>query len=800
MKPLNVILLLMACASSVSAGERFPMPVGAFYYQPAGTVFGGEAIWINPAGLGRYDADGLQVMGDYRNGRAVKTWGALVHRKGVGIAYRQIEQPSDATIREWIFAAGVKTSADFEWGGSLRWFSAGSSVYNGRKLWNIGLLRRPGGPISWGIVVGNINRSKLNGEFTDTELRYSLGYRPMGNKLTLAADMLLSTRTRFKNAEFVYHAEFTPIPGLYINGLVDSHRNFQVGARVNLLRDFVGAKSGLDRSCHHRGTTVFAGVTTMHQTSVMSEPAQRLVIPLSQFGGENPAKPIFGRSSRAFAELILSLYRASTDPRVAEVMVIADRFSLSFAQAQEVRQALRQVKSAGRKVVWYDASPGNLSYYVGSIADQIIIPPVSQLNLVGLRAELTFYGGTLEKLGIKADLLRIGEYKTAAEMYAQSAASEENRQQVNRLLDNYFGQLTNGIAEGRRISPDSVKILIDHGPFTSVQAKTLGLVDLLAYQDELDTCLSRAVRPISYARYVRDTLVTDEWQSPPVVAVVVAEGEIVGRNDPGSPLDNDPRVSIGVLERAFEQVRRDRSVKGIVLRINSPGGDALASDAIHRAFTVAARARPTVVSMAGVAASGGYYIATPSSHLYASPATVTGSIGIFGGKLDLGGMYKKIALGKELYTRGHYSGMLTSTRPFTDDERQKYMEQLRAFYDHFVELAATRSSLSADSVDHLGRGRVWSGEEAKANGLVDELGGLWESLKYLQKQTGLTRYRIKLYPQRRPLFVWPSKNLLSMAVKFIAGGREDLPAVPSLADLSPDGLILARLPYDLDIR
>ncbi|MBI5267754.1 MAG: S49 family peptidase, partial [candidate division Zixibacteria bacterium] len=530
MKHVITFLLLSACAVPVMAGERFPLPTGAFYYQPAGTVFGGEAIWINPAGMGRYDADGLQMMADYRDGRAVKTWGALAHRKRMGIAYRQIEQASDSTIREFVIGSGVKMGADFEFGGSLSWFTDGPSLYDGRKHWNIGVLRRPGGPLSWGVVVGNLNRTKLNGELTETELRYSLGYRPFGDKLTLAADAFLSTKTRFTNAEFVYHAEYTPIPGLYINGFVDSHRNIQIGARVNLLKNFVGAKSGLDRSGHHRGTTVFTGMTEQRQPSVMREPAKRLVIPLSQFGGENPVRPIFGSSTRSFAELILSLYRASTDPLVAEVTIIADRFRLSFAQAQEVRQALRQLKNAGRKVVWFDASPGNLSYYVGSVADRIIIPPVSQLNLVGIRAELTFYAGTLAKLGIKADLLKIGEYKTAAEMFTQSAASEENRRQIDRLLDNYFAQLINGIAEGRHISSDSVRILVDHGPFTSAQAKQFGLVDQLAYQDQLDTCLSSSVKSIGYARYVRDTLVTDQWQSPPTVAVVVAEGEIVGRN------------------------------------------------------------------------------------------------------------------------------------------------------------------------------------------------------------------------------------------------------------------------------
>ncbi len=792
-------LWIASAAVSSSAGDRLPLPGGVFYYQPAGTVFGGEAIWTNPAGIGRYDADGFQVMADYFDGHVLKSRGFLVHRRGIGVAYRTIDGIKDSTIREWVFAVGAKLGAQVEWGGSFQWFKDGPALYDGRELWNIGILRRPGGPFSWGIVVGNLNRSKINGVRSETELRYSLGYRPLGDKLTLAADALLSTKTRFKNAEFVYHAEFTPSPGVFVSAYIDSHRNFEIGARVNLLRNFAGIKSGFSRSGKERGTTMFIGTTSVRQPSIISEPKTRLMIPLSAFGGENPVRPIFGKSPAPFSDLILALYRASEDRSVSEVVIVSDRFGYSFAQAQEVRQALKNLKQSGRKIIWFDASPGNLSYYVASVADRIVIPPVSQVNLIGLRAELTFYGGTLEKIGVKADLVRVGEYKSAAEAFTQSSASEENRRQENRLLDNLYAQLVNGIADGRHISSDSVRTLIDHGPYTCEEARTSGLVDALTYQEDLDAQLKPAMRTVGYARYVRDTITTGEWQAPATIAVVVADGEIVGRNDQGMPFSRDNTISVGLMRRAFEQARGNREVKGIVLRIDSPGGDALASDAIHHAIKKTGDETPVVVSMSGVAASGGYYIATPGTRVFASPATITGSIGIFGGKVDMSGLYQRIALGKELYTRGRFSGMLTTTRPFSDEERAKYMDQLKSFYDHFVELAAHRSSLSADSVDRLGRGQVWTGEEAKANGLVDELGGLWESLQYVQKKTGMNRYRIELYPRRRPLFVWPGRNLLSAALHLVIGGKaasdiEDLDSMPT------DIRMMARLPYDLDIQ
>lgn len=800
MKRCLVLLISPLFLISVSRADRLPTPSGVFYYQPAASVLGGEALWNNPAGLAGYPADGIQVMGDYRDGHWFKSKGVLVHGKRMAFAYRSLSQPFDSTTKEWILGMGAPVGTDVNIGVSYRWISKGPAVFDGQKQWSIGLSKRGNGPYSLGAVIGNLNRYKLAGVKTETELRYSVGYRPMGDKFTLSADAILSTKTRFKNADFVYHGEFTPIPGLYLNGSVDSHRNFELGGRVNLLEGFLGSKSRFDRHGNSLGTTMFAGTTTLKQPSIIKQPPQRLIVPLSQFGAENPARPIFGKSSPAFVSLIVTLHRAAHDPAVREVLFVSDGLHLSFAQTQEVRQAVNQLRLAGKTVVFHDDSPSNLSYYLASAADRIVVPPVCEVYLVGLRAELSFYAGTMEKLGVKADMMRIGDYKSAVEPYTQTASSEASKSQLNRLMDDLYGQLVDGIATGRKLPGDSVRLLIDNGPYTSVDAERSGLVDQLAYRADYVHELDKKLRSVSYAGYVADTLVTGSWNIPPKIAVVVADGEIVGKYDKGSPLGGDPEVSVKSMSVALSQAEQDRRVKGIVLRVDSPGGDALASDVISQAVNRVAKKKPLVVSMGGVAASGGYYVSLPARRMFADPATITGSIGIFGGKVDMSGLYQKIGLGKELYTRGKNAGWLTTSRPFTDEERTKYMSHLTAFYDQFVGLAANHRGLTRDSIDQLGRGRVYSGQEAVANGLVDEAGGIWESLEYLRHQMGSRAYAIEIYPKRRPLFLLSTPKLFKSIATLVTGGNPGGEVASAMSGIAPVGIISARLPYDIDIQ
>lgn len=226
----------------------------------------------------------------------------------------------------------------------------------------------------------------------------------------------------------------------------------------------------------------------------------------------------------------------------------------------------------------------------------------------------------------------------------------------------------------------------------------------------------------------------------------------------------------------------------------------MVGEEIYHAGQTTGEMKPIVASMANVAASGGYYIAMPCERLFANRGSITGSIGIYGGKPDLSGLYEKIDLGKELFTRGKYAGMLSWVRPFSEDEREKYHSHLKAFYDHFLQLVSDNRSLSIDSVDHLARGRVFTGQEALANGLIDELGGIKAALDYSSTRLGLDKYRIELYPQKRPLFILPGLSLLDQISNIILGNRETAnDSSNCLPTLFPDG-IYARMPFDLEIK
>ncbi|MEW5796260.1 MAG: signal peptide peptidase SppA [Candidatus Zixiibacteriota bacterium] len=792
--------LLITSAYGSDDSRRIPLPEGVFYYRPAATTYGLESAWNNPAGLGRTGMTGFEIMADYYAGDYFKSWGTVFYRDGAATAVRHVDNPAGEDYDEWLASLGLKLGQTLNVGTSYRYFRKGPGIYNNRHLWNLGFATQGMGSFAVGAVFSNLNRGRVDGERTATEQRYSLGYRPLGQVLTVAADVFLSSRQNLSEAEFVYHAELIPTPGLYVNSWVDSDGNFQIGLRANLLKYFVGSHSRFDKAGHNGRTTMFVGATNMRQASLIPENPRRLDLTISGTVAENPPQPIFGPRSVPFLSLITDIYRAADDRSIGAMKLNLDRLALGMGQAQELRDALQNFRSRGKRIICHLGAPNNLGYYVASAADSILIPPVSQLQLVGLRAELTFWAGTLEKVGARIELLRVGEYKSAPEAYTRESSSDENREQINALLDDLFEQFVAAIADGRGLSADSVRHMIDRGPFTSDEALRYGLVDGLCYRDLVARNYFAGLPSISFRRYQSDTLVNDSWQPTPVIAVVVADGEIT--QDSGN--DGWPEPSSSVRPRpmaqAFERAWRNPEVAGIVLRVNSPGGWALAGEEIHRAAAKAAETKPLMVSMANVAASGGYYIATPSRRLFVNPATVTGSIGIYGGKLDLSGLYEKIKLGKELYTRGQYAGMLSTMRPFLPEEREKYQSHLQAFYDHFVSLVSTSRRLTEDSVDQLARGRVWTGRQAVACGLADQTGGIKPALDHLAAEIGLERYRVEIYPQKRPLFLLPGASLWKQVMAMLSGKGNSPEGELPLLPVSTEGAILARMPFDLSIE
>lgn len=777
--------------------QRLSRPEGVFYFQPASSVFGPEAVWVNPAGLARYKAAGFQVLADYADDSFAKSWGWVVSRDRLSTAYRRLEVPDGDDYQEWIFAAAMSLGSKTHLGGSYRYYKDAPNFFDKKHFWNIGLLG-DFGPFRWGAVFENLNNSRTeSGEESDTEMRYSLAYRPFGPRLTLSADMMLSTGTQLRNADYIYHANYNAGKGIFLSGYYDTEENFQLGFRVNLAQYFVAAKSRFVDGDHSRTTTIL-GATSRRQESIIPPNRRRLQLGIEGNVGENPVHVVFGRDRVAYARLLLQIYRSAEDPSIDELMVNLKGLSLGLGRAQELRAALTAFKASGKRVICHISHAGNLDYYVASVADRILMDPVATLNLVGLSAELTFYAGAMDKLGIDADIVRIGEYKTAPERYMFEHSSDAYRRQLNRFLDDLYYQFTSDIAEARGLSADSIQTLIDDAPFTSEQAVEYGLVDGLSYRDNLDDHIG--ARPsISFRNYMSDTLANDGWSPRPRIALVVADGEVEFGGEVSPFGITGKSTTPSGLRQGFGAAMSDPDVRAIILRVDSPGGLALAGEEIHHYVEKAAERRPLLVSMGNTAASAAYYFSMPGSRLFANPATVTGSIGIFAGKPVLEDLYDKIDVGKELYTRGRMAGMQTTMRPYTAEEREKTRDMIEAFYGHFVDLVADNRNMSRDSVDALGRGRVWTGRQAVQVGLVDDLGGIKAALDYAVDQQGLTDYDVVIYPYKQAWLALPGQSMFDWFVSTLWGDDVDQ-AASTIRTIVPREGLQARLPYDLTIE
>ncbi len=339
------VAFIVLIFSHSAVAQRVSIPSELFYYQPAASVFGSEAIWVNPAGLSLYRASDVQAFADYNDGKFAKNWGTAFTREGFGVAYRKIDIENSRDYREYIIATGFKFGGDLNVGFSYNYFKEAPGSYNKKHLWNIGFIGKFGPKLKWGVVVSNLNRTTIYNTRTETELRYSLAYRPIGSKFTFSVDALLSTKTEIRNALYVYHVSANPIPGLYLNGFVDRHNNFEVGFRVNFFQSFFGTRRSSDKKGNHRGTTFFYGSTNKRQESIIEEPKRRILTKLSGQPQENPVKPFFGKQKLSYLHLLTDIYRAADDNSIDEMVLSVNKLSIGFAQAEELRSAIAYFKS-----------------------------------------------------------------------------------------------------------------------------------------------------------------------------------------------------------------------------------------------------------------------------------------------------------------------------------------------------------------------------------------------------------------------------------------------------------------------
>ncbi len=452
--------------------------------------------------------------------------------------------------------------------------------------------------------------------------------------------------------------------------------------------------------------------------------------------------------------LVEALRKAKVDRRVSSVIIRPTAAAALWGKVQEVRDAIVDFRRSGKPIIGYLEYGGQQEFYLASACDKVYLLPTATLDLTGMANYELFLRGTLDKIGAYPDTLHIGEYKTASNTFTEHTFTPAHREMAESLNTDLYNQLIRGIASGRRKSEKDVRALVDHGPFLPEDAVRAGLVDDVAYEDELDDKVQLAKGKVNFLneseyRHVSPTSVG--LNRGPRIAVIYATGIIAsGESNFDSP--SGQVVGSETMSQSLRKARADSSIKAIVLRIDSPGGSAIASDVIWREVMLTKNVKPVVASMSDVAASGGYYIAMPAHAIVAEPATLTGSIGVVMLKFVIDGTLKKLGMNMEGVTRGRYADLYSPVRAFTTEERAKIQEQMQATYDAFVEKAAQGRNTTPERIDAIGQGRVWTGAQGKQLGLVDELGGLERAL-------AVAKQRAKLAPDSEvEIVVYPSKK------------------------------------------
>ncbi|WP_113635712.1 signal peptide peptidase SppA [Nubsella zeaxanthinifaciens] len=524
---------------------------------------------------------------------------------------------------------------------------------------------------------------------------------------------------------------------------------------------------------------------------------------------ENSFGQLFGGSSNksiGFNDVARALKKAQNDDNIQAVYINVSAPNAGMATMLEVRNAILDFRKSKKPVIAYSETYSQGAYYLASAANKIYLNPEGELTFKGFSSELMFFKGALEKLGIEAQIIRVGNYKSAVEPFINTKMSDYNREQVTAYVSSLYDTFLTGIAESRKIEKDSLyQIANQYKVQFPKDALAYKMVDGLKYKDEVldelrnitGTDKKKDINSVSINDYIKSLPAQGQSSSKDKVAVIYANGDIVGGEG------SDEQIGSERISRAIRKARLDDDVKAIVLRVNSGGGSALASDVIWREMILSKKVKPVIASFGDVAASGGYYIGCGADSIFVQPNTITGSIGVFGIIPNLQNMFNnKLGITFDGVKTGEYADIMSVNRPLTPAERAIIQKGVNKTYDTFIGKVADGRKKTKAQVDSLGGGRVWIGKEAVKNGLADKLGGFDYAIASAAKKAKLSDYKVVEYPEK----IDPWKEFLSSAKDNVSAyyakkefGENYILYQQMKKAISNTG-IQARMDYDIRIK
>lgn len=660
----------------------------------------------------------------------------------------------DDKLYQWVtWGLAMHPSDSFAFGFSLQGSYSDLSQAHGLFGWSLGLTTRPSDYFGMSFVAHDINAPKnASGGLVDRTFDLAVAVRPLRSRL-LEIGLEGKIVDADENATWAPSATLgldIPQLGRLRGGLTlmdpdDGITQDEWLASASMSFYLNGTSGSMDLT----GGSVFGGALG---NGVSSKAHQNLATEVAFKGYREPsgaAPPAFGLrirlestpSVREHTALLRHLWQIAEDEPAIGAVVLELRTSpaSSMAHVQELRDAVYLLRRAGKKVLCHLEDADGSSLYLCSAADRILINPAGGIRFAGLRARYFYYANLLDKLGIKADFVRIGAHKSAPEAFTRSGSSEVARNDKIDLLQQHEKHLTLGIAHGRNLKPEDVRARIAKGPFVSVEAKTAGFVDGYAFDDQLEAEASRLVgQPLRLVDDDRGPYADRFNGANPGIALIYVDGDMVDGRSQTIPLVGMKLVGSYTVAESIKKARENPLIGAVVLRVETGGGSAMAADVIWREIERTTKVKPVVVSMGTAAASGGYYIASPGTRVFANPLTITGSIGIFYGKADVSELLRKLGVNVEVYKTAPRADAESIFRPFTGEEKVELKRKVWQFYDVFLQRVAEGRKLTKEQVDAVGQGRVWTGEQALEHKLVDELGGLRQALAAARQLAGLT--------------------------------------------------------------
>ncbi|MCP4250476.1 MAG: signal peptide peptidase SppA [bacterium] len=501
----------------------------------------------------------------------------------------------------------------------------------------------------------------------------------------------------------------------------------------------------------------------------------------------DPMATMFGSTDMtSLKDLLERFKKARDDASVKAVILDLHGASMGLAQAQEVRQAISKIRAVDKDVYVHADSLNNLTYALGCAASHLAMVPTGDVWLTGLYAEQPYVKGLLDKMSVNADIVHIGDYKSAGEFLYRTGPSEAAEENINWLLDGLYESLVGIISESRQVSADKARALIDDGPYTAERALKAGLIDSIQHRQDFANDLRQRYASAKIVKgYGEDDGVElpdnpfavfgffmeliqggPQKASEPSVAVVYVDGAISLGSEELTPFGASGGAKSTSIRKALDEAAKDKSVKAVVLRVDSPGGSATASEIIWNATQRVKADKPLIVSMGNVAGSGGYYVACGADAIFADEATITASIGVVGGKLVTTEGWNRLGINWKEYKRGNRSGILSSAAPFSDEERTKILSWMTEIYDVFKgHVTEGRGSKLTKPLEEMAGGRVFTGKQALELGLVDRLGGLDDAVKFAAAQAKISDYEVRVIPE--------AKNFIEMLLEDLVGGGDD---------------------------